>query len=235
MNLNFSAFSKILGLEEDNKFINAGALDTDGEYYYLQNPGIASLPEKFVLKTTHDSGGLVICKDKKELDIQRAIKKLTYFFNRRYYDYNREWPYKNVKPCIIAEELLEDSDQVDLTDYKFFCFNGEPKYCQIIRDRSTNQTVDFYDMEWTYQFFTGLGPCITGSNVEKPNRLDEMVEICRSLSEGLAFSRIDLYLVNGNIYFGEITFYPASGFGKFYPEEWNKILGDLLVIPCEVK
>lgn len=193
------------------------------------------LPNKFVLKWNHDSGSIVICKDKSALDKAQAIDKLKRGSVKNGYWFGREWPYKNVKPCIIAEELLEDSDQVDLTDYKFFCFNGEPKYCQIIRDRSTNQTVDFYDMEWTYQFFTGLGPCITGSNVEKPNRLDEMVEICRSLSEGLAFSRIDLYLVNGNIYFGEITFYPASGFGKFYPEEWNKILGDLLVIPCEVK
>lgn len=189
------------------------------------------LPDKFVLKWNHDSGSIVICKDKSSLDKHQAINKLKRGSKKNGYWFGREWPYKNVNPCIIAEELLEDETQTDLTDYKFYCFNGEPKYCQVIRDRSTNQTVDFYDMEWVCQPFTGLGLCLTGLSVEKPNRLDEMLEICRSLSEGLAFSRIDLYLVNDNIYFGEITFYPASGFDKFYPEEWNKKMGNLLILP----
>ncbi len=189
------------------------------------------LPNKFVLKWNHDSGSIVICRDKRTLDKAQAINKLKRGAKKNGYWFGREWPYKNVKPCIIAEELLEDSNQPDLTDYKFYCFNGEPKYCQVIRDRSVAQTIDFYDMEWVRQPFTGLTPCPSGNIVEKPSKLDIMINICKSLSKDLAFSRIDLYLVNENVYFGEITFYPASGFGEFEPKEWNKIIGDLLILP----
>ena len=118
----------------------------------------------------------------------------------------------------------------DLPDYKFFCFNGEPHYCQVIRDRNTKETIDFYDMEWNHMPFVGLNP-VAKNGVEpvaKPVHLEQMKVICRRLSKDIKFSRIDLYVIDDKEYFGEITFYPAAGFGEFTPADWNERLGELI-------
>ena len=118
----------------------------------------------------------------------------------------------------------------DLTDYKFYCFDGEPRYCQVIRDRNTKETIDFYDMEWNHMPFVGLNP-VAGNGltpVARPRRLADMQRFSRQLSVGIPFSRIDFYHINNHVYFGEITFYPASGMGVFTPEEWNTRLGDMI-------
>ena len=120
-----------------------------------------------------------------------------------------------------------------MPDYKFFCFNGEPKYCQVIRDRHTEETIDFYDMEWRHQEFVGLNPVASNGliPIARNEHLDEMINICRVLANDTPFVRVDLYVVDEKVYFGELTFYPASGFGTFTPKEWQHKLGDLLTLP----
>lgn len=194
-----------------------------------------SLPEKFVIKCNHNSGkGMYICKDKTKINKDVLKKRLKAGLTENYYIHNREWPYRDIKRKIIAEQFMEDPDMPDgLTDYKFFCFNGEPLYCQVIRDRYTKETIDFYDMNWRHQEFYGLNPVArNGLNpVARPPHLDKMVWMCRKLAEGIPFVRVDLYVINGKEYFGELTFFPASGFGTFTPEKYNLLLGNLLQLP----
>lgn len=358
--------------------------DRIGEEYIIPTLGVwesfdeidfDSLPDKFVLKCTHDSGGLVICRDKKTLDMDAARKKIEKSLRTDYYKQGREWPYKDVPIRIIAEKFMEDGTQgdalndyklmcfdgkvycsfvcsgrnseeglrvtfydrewkrlpfrrhypsadkdfdmplqyhrmielaerlskdipfvrtdfyeidgklyfgeltlfpgngmeefspeewderlgelielpngggylidneyftvilrtqhvIDLSDYKFYCFNGEPKFCQVIRDRSTRETIDFYDMDWKHQEFVGLNP-VAGNGtypVERPLHLDKMVEICRELSKGIPFLRVDQYIIDDRVYFGELTFFPAGGMGAFTPNIWNEKLGNMLCL-----
>lgn len=190
-----------------------------------------SLPDQFVLKCNHDSGGVVICKDKKTLDKNVAIKKLIIHQNKDAYIPSREWPYKNVHKVIFAEQLLVDSSEEDLIDYKFYCFGGEPKYCQVIKNRTTNETIDFYDVDWNLQPFTGLGQGRPhGTYTPKPPRYEKMIEIAKTFAKGTRFVRIDLFNIDGHIYFGEFTLYPKSGLGLFKPEEWNERIGNMLVL-----
>ncbi len=195
-----------------------------------------SLPDKFVLKATHDSGRVVICKDKSTFDRAKAVEEMSASLKRDFYAVTREWPYKNVRKRIIAEAFIEPhglSAPKDLPDYKFFCFNGEPKYCQVIRDRSTEETIDFYDMDWVHQEFVGLNPVARNglTPVARPGHLDDMIAVCGKLAKDIPFVRVDLYEVDENEYFGELTFYPNSGVGVFTPEEWSEKLGDLIKLP----
>lgn len=194
-----------------------------------------SLPDQFVLKTTHGGGntGVVICKDKASFDRKAAIEKLKASLSSDIYLRLREWPYKNVSKRIIAEKFMTSKNNNaynDLTDYKFFCFNGEPKYCQVIRDRNTKETIDFYDSNWQHMEFVGLNPVASNglTPVARPVLLDKMQNICRVLAKNIPFVRVDLYDIDDRLYFGELTFYPATGIGKFSPEEWNNKLGDLI-------
>lgn len=216
-----------------------------GEQYVIPTLGVwdraedidfDSLPDQFVLKATHDSGRVVICTDKAKLDRAKVVEEMNESLKRNFYAVTREWPYKNVKKRIIAEKFVaprkKDAPK-DLPDYKFFCFNGEPKYCQVIRDRSTKETIDFYDMEWKHQDFVGLNPVVCNglTPVARPGDLESMIAICRKLSQNIPFVRVDLYEVDGCEYFGELTFYPASGMGVFTPEEWAVKLGALIKLP----
>ena len=217
-----------------------------GEEYIIPTLGVwdkpeeidwESLPDQFVLKCTHDSGGLVICRDKSKLDIDAAIKKLRKSLKRNYYKAGREWPYKNVPRRIIAEKYMEVNPKVkDLPDYKWFCFNGEPTYCQVIQDRSSVETIDFFDTNWKHQEFVGLNPAAGPAAVEPacPANLETQIKIARDLSKGIPFSRIDLYFVDNKSWFGEITLYPTSGTsGTFTPEKYNEILGNMIKLPGE--
>lgn len=201
----------------------------------IESLDIATLPNRFVLKWNHDSGSVVICKDKSNFDLEKARKKLARGQRKNGFWYGREWPYKNVLPVIIAEQFMEDANAVntDLVDYKFYCFNGVPKYCQVIRDRRTNETIDFYDMDWNHMPFVGLNKkCKNGEKaVLKPAYLNVMIDICNKLASSSPFTRVDLYYINGKVYFGEITLFPASGFGVFTPKEWDLRLGELLTLP----
>ena len=193
------------------------------------------LPNQFVLKCTHDSGGIVVCRDKSKLDYEATRRKLRRGLKRTYVIQNREYPYKNVPRRIIAEQYLENtlSPTSALVDYKFYCFDGEPKYCQVIQDRDTHETIDFFDMEWRHQEFVGLNPAAGPAAVcpQRPKSFDVMKRIAHDLSQDKPFSRIDLYDINGKPYFGEITFFPASGMGMFTPKDWDEKLGKLIELP----
>lgn len=215
-----------------------------GEKYIIPTYGVwdsvssidwDSLPNQFVIKSTSDSGGVVICRNKNQFEKQKAIEKLSRLGNRDYTRTSKEYPYKNVPHRFIAEALLSNGLDKDLPDYKFFCFNGEPKYCQVIRSRSEEEKVDFFDMEWNHQDFVGLLVHQQSKNSEdlpqKPAVLDEIICICRKLARNIPFIRIDLYIIQDKIYFGELTFFPAGGFGSFTPDKWNVIIGDLLKLP----
>lgn len=194
-----------------------------------------SLPDQFVLKTTHGGGGdgVVICKDKAKINKAEVLARLRKSMKTDPYKRLREWPYKNVPRRIIAEKFMQDygrPDNKDLVDYKFYCFDGKPYYCQVIRDRHSNETIDFYNMEWNLMPFVGVNPNGRNGNtpVERPAGFDSMVKICERLSKDLSFSRIDLYEINDTEYFGEVTFFPGGAVGHFSPDEWNYRLGDLV-------
>lgn len=194
-----------------------------------------SLPKSFVLKTTHGGGGMgvIICKDKATFDKESASKKLNYSLKTDGYTDYREWPYKNVKRRILAEQYIEPTlESGDLPDYKFFCFNGEPKYCQMISGRGVKMCIDFFDREWNHQpFHEPKNFPFADVIPQKPQNYDEMWHTASRLAQGMPFVRIDFYNVNGRILFGEITFFPTSGMGGFSPEKYDYMLGQMIKLP----
>lgn len=188
----------------------------------------ASLPEQFVLKCNHDSGSVVICKNKNNIDKKSVEKKLQRALNRQYYWTSREWNYKNIKPRIIAEKYLVDETENDLKDYKFFCFSGEPRFIQVDSGRFSNHIRNFYTTEW--EFIPAEYGCKNDKNmqVNKPNKLNEMLELARLLSKGIPHVRVDFYLVNNKIYFGELTFHHGGGVMKLEPYSYDLLWGSYL-------
>lgn len=186
----------------------------------------SKLPEQFVLKCTHDSGGLVICKNKSELDIDKARKKITSCLKHNFFYGRREWPYKNVLPRIIAEEYKEDSTYKELRDYKFFCFNGTCKAMFIATDRNEDEETkfDFFDHDFNHLPFKNGHPNAVDVP-QKPGCFEEMKTLAGVLSEGIPQVRVDFYEVDGKVYFGEMTFFHWSGLKPFEPEKWDYIFG----------
>ena len=191
-----------------------------------------NLPAQFVLKTTHDSGGVVICEDKADIDIEAAKDTLHRSLCYNYFNEGREWPYKNVKPRIIAEKNMNNGDE-EFKDYKLFCFNGEMKMTQVLKDINSEEDVtqNFYDRDWNLMPMTEGGSPNSSEPIEKPDNYKEMIEIAETLSAGIPFVRVDLYEINQEVYFGELTFYPNKGQNTFEPEEYNNILGSWLKLP----
>ena len=193
-----------------------------------------ALPDQFVLKCNHNSGiGLCICKDKSKLDIKKVKKELWRGLNQDYYLAGREWPYKNMPRKIIAEQCMVDESGYELKDYKFFCFNGEPKALFVATDRNKlNEEVkfDFYDLEWNHLPFVN-GHQNANRAIPKPASFDKMIKIALVLSKGIPQVRVDLYDINGHVYFGELTFSHFSGFVPFQPEEWDYTFGSWLELP----
>lgn len=213
---------------------NEYIIPTIGVYEKAEDIDWDKLPDQFVLKCTHNSGGLVICRDKTKLNKQTAIKKLNRGLNQDYFKIWREWPYKDVPPKIIVEKYIEPASTIkDLPDYKWYCFNGEPQYCQVIQDRSTNETIDFYDTDWNHQNFIGLNVKAKHATrpIARPANLAVQIRIAQELAKDIPFSRIDLYTISNKIYFGEITFYPMSGMGSFKPKDWDYKLGSWINLP----
>lgn len=192
-----------------------------------------SLPTKFVLKTTFGGGGyIIICKDKQSFDLPKAISKLKSQMKLNLYMDLCEWPYKNVKKRIIAEELLEpDNEDQQITDFKFFCFNGEPKIMYISDDGAAEPHTDFYDMQGRHLNLQMRDP--NSINVPSlPDTFEEMKILAAKLSENIPFVRVDFYNSKGCVYFGELTFFPCGGFAPFYPKEWETTFGNWLKLPC---
>lgn len=184
-----------------------------------------SLPNQFVIKCNH-AGGVIICKDKTTFNEEKAKKQLEKIYRRDYYQHNREWPYKNVKRKVIIEKYVESKGYDVLPVYKCFCFNGDPKIIQVIlNDKQSNVSSDYYDSDWTRLNMTQSHPS-SGLQIMKPKRLNTMLEMCRQFSLGFPFIRIDFYEVEDIVYFSEFTFFPDGGFTNFFPQSWNKILGD---------
>lgn len=207
-----------------------------GAWDRVEDIDLDSLPNSFVLKTSHGGGsvGIYICKDKRQIDKEKLFAVMTSAMKQNIYKMTGEWPYKNVKKRVFAEKYMANSsDNNDLADYKWYCFDGEPCFCQVILDRHTAETIDFFDKEWNHQEFIGLNPNVSHAQTlpDKPENLQNHIEIARKLSKGIPFCRVDLYEICGKTYFGEITFYPASGIGKFSPHEYNTILGDMIKLP----
>lgn len=230
----------------DKYAVKKWVADKIGEQYIIPTLGVwekaedidfDKLPDQFVLKVNHDSGGLVICRDKSKLDKNAAIAKLSRALKNNGYWYGREWPYKNVKPCIIAEKYMEDIKTKELRDYKFFCFNGIPKILFIASDRqnpSEETKFDFYDMEFNHLPFTNGHPNAL-QIPQKPNTFETMKQLAAQLSRNMAHVRVDFYEIDGKVYFGELTLYHWSGFKPFNPKQWDKTIGSWLTLPKENK
>lgn len=186
------------------------------------------LPNKFVLKCNHDAASVVICKDKEKLNIANTIEKINNCLKNNYYhDEGKQWGYKNITPKVFVEKYMENEGCEDLVDYKFMFFNGECRcvFTCLERKSETGLKVNFYTPEWALMPFIRKYP---NTDAEpKPKALEEMLQIAKKLADYIsnAFVRIDLYVINGQIYFGEYTFYPGGGFESFEPVSWDYTLG----------
>lgn len=204
-------------------------IPTLGVYDSFNEIDFEKLPQKFVMKCTHDSGSTIVCKNKKKFNIQDAKKKINKALKNNYYYGGREWPYKNVVHKILIEKYIIDDRLGELRDYKIFCFNGKVRLFKIDFDRFSNHRANYYDKELNLlEFGEEVCPPDINKNIMIPKDIYKMFELAEKLSNGLKFARIDFYYTNEKIYFGEITFYPASGFGKFIPAEWDEKLGKMI-------
>ena len=202
--------------------------DLLGVYDNVEEINIDRLPDRFVLKGTHGSGWNLIVKDKNKVKWKPWKLIMKSWLRQNFYYYGREWVYKDIKPRIICEKFLEDSNK-ELLDYKIYCFNGIPKFIQIDVDRFTNHTANYYDVEWNEMDFQ-YDDENSGRKIEKPKNLEQMLEISKDLSEEFKHVRVDFYEVDGKLYFGELTFFTASGSGKFNPEKYDEIIGSGLYL-----
>ncbi len=208
-------------------------IPTLGVWDKFEDIDFNSLPDRFVLKTTNGGGGggVIICRDKSKLNLVSAAEQLKSSLKASIYRNLKEWPYKNVKPRILAEKFMVD-ESGELRDYKFYCFNGDPKVFLVASERfSEHRTYfDYFDMDGNHLPFTqgGMNNPITPA---LPSTFEEMKQVAKKLSHGLPHVRIDLYSVDEKVYFGEFTFFDSSGFEKFTPREWDDTFGGWLRLP----
>lgn len=207
-------------------------IPTLGVWDNVEDIDIDNLPEKFVLKCNHDSGSVVICRDKNQFDLDSAKKHLKKSLSKDYYSLTREWAYKQVKPKIFAEKYMESQGNEELIDYKFFCFHGEPKFLYVSRGLSNHETatIDFYDMNYSRLPVKRTDYKSAKDDYPKPESFEQMVVIAEQLSRDLPFVRLDLYDIDGKIYFSEFTLYASAGWLPFEPKEWDYKLGKYLDI-----
>lgn len=210
---------------------NEYIIPTIGVWNTIEDIDWTSLPNQFVIKAAHDSGGVVICKDKSKLNIPEAIAKLSGAGKKDYTKYNKEYVYHNVPHRFIAEKYMEDESGFELKDYKIFCFDGVPRFLFVATGRQQHDTrFDFYDTEFNHL------PVLNGHpNADvwptKPENFEKMLEVAGNLSKGMPHVRVDLYNINGKIYFGELTFFHWSGIVPFEPEKWDYRFGEYLTLP----
>lgn len=235
-------YTKMVDKYEAKKYV----ANIIGEKYIIPTLGVwdkaedidfDTLPDQFVLKATHDSGRVIICRDKSTLDRSWAIEEMRQSLKRDFYSVTREWPYKNVPRQIIAEQLLVDETGTeDIKDYKLFCFDGKVKFLKVDFNRFIQHRANYFDKDWNLlDFGEKVCPPDPKAIMQRPDGLAEMIELAEELSKSLQFVRIDFYYLNNRIYFGEITFYPNSGFGPFIPDGWDERLGKLIKLNDESK
>ena len=221
--------------------------DTIGEEHVIPLLGVwdsfdeidfTKLPDQFVLKTTHDSGSFMVCKDKEIFDFKRARKRFNKALKRNFYWSGREWQYKNIPPRIIAEKYIDSLGKPDSVEYKLTCMDGKVKFSTVCTGvahaRYEDRTNDHFDhefkpMPWYAYYKNSTKP------VELPEQIHEMIKYAEILSKDIPYVRVDFYLVDGTVYFGEMTFYTWDGFLVFTPAEWDNILGDMLKLPDNLK
>lgn len=225
----------------DKYAVKSYVAEKAGEKYVIPTLGVwdkvedidfNTLPQQFVLKTTNDSGGILICRDKNQLNYEQAQKRLKKALRRHFYAENREYPYMDVKPRIIAEKLLEVEPGQTINDYKFFCFDGEVKMLFVATDRPKDTRFDFFDLDFNH-LPVKQGHPLADKPIEKPEGFEEMKELARTLSQGFPHVRVDLYDINGQVYFGELTFFHFSANMPFEPEEWDYKMGEWLKLPID--
>ena len=238
-------YTKLVDKYEVRKYI----AEKIGEQYLIPCLGVwdrfedidfDQLPDQFVLKCTHDSHSVIICKDKSKFDYAEAQKSLTAHLKRNFHYNAREWPYKNVKPRIIAEKYMTEEQKEEcaasvpendaLIDYKYFCFDGIPKFMYISNDAGADPRTDFFDMEYKHLPFCMKDP---PSDIlpPQPKHFEKMEKLAKVLAQGLPHVRVDFYCVGDKIYVGELTFYHCSGFSTISPPKWDRIIGEYLKLP----
>lgn len=206
-------------------------IPTLGVYDSFDDIDFDKLPNQFVIKCTHDSGGLIVCKNKDTFNKKTARKKITKCLKKNFYYNYREWPYKNVKPRIIVEKYMEDKNDGELIDYKVMCFNGKAKMIFTCTERfGDGLKVTFFDLDWNKLPFARHYPS-SDKKIKRPKNLNKMIDFSEKMSCGMPFVRMDWYEIDGALYFGEYTFYPGTGMEEFNPEEWDKKLGDWIELP----
>lgn len=210
-----------------------------GEEYIIPTLGVWNsfdeipfdeLPERFVLKTTHDSGTVIICKDKNNFDKEAACRIISKSLSENFYFKGREWPYKNVEPRIIAEQYLED-EEGELKDYKIFTFNGKPEIIEIDYDRFKEHHRNLYTTKWEQIEAQIIYPSDPSRQFAKPEVLDKLLMLSEKLSAGIPHVRTDFYILGNKIYFGELTFFHECGLSKITPPSFDRYMGDLIELP----
>ena len=213
--------------------------DMIGEQYIIPTLGVwnnfdeidfDALPLQFVLKCTHDSGSLVICRDKSKFNESEAKEKIDHSLKINYYKYWREWPYKDIKPRIIAEKYMENPERGGLIDYKFFCFNGQPKFVYVSSGLENHKTarISFVTLDWEKAPYERIDYHPFEELPSKPSKFDEMVDISKRLSKNIPFVRVDLYQISNQVFFSELTFFPCAGFIIFKDRTHDYELGEML-------
>lgn len=207
-------------------------IPTIGIYDDVSQIDYSALPNYFVIKTTHDSGTVIVCKDKSKLDIKETNKWLKKSLRRNYFYSEREWPYKNVKPRIIVEVNINENGG-DLSDYKFYCFNGEPKILYITTNRGGEGGLreDYFDVDGNHIEVTQKGYPNNDKTPQLPHSFDKMKEMARVLSKDIPHLRVDFYEVNNKVYVGELTFSDGGGYAPFDPEQYDRIIGEWIKLP----
>ena len=206
-------------------------IPTYGVWNSFDDINFDKLPDQFVLKCTHDSGGVIICDSKSKFDIKRARKKLNRHLKVNFFYGDREYGYKEVPHRIIAEKYMVDESGWQLKDYKVFCFNGEPKFIEVDYDRYVGHKLNVYDLNWNYIDFYMTSPNDPNVEIPRPKKLEEMLDLCRKLSEKEIFVRVDFYSIGDEIYFGELTYFPGAGVIDFHPDNYDYVLGEMLELP----
>ncbi len=207
-------------------------IPTIGIYDSFDDIDFDELPDQFVLKCNHDSGSVVICHDRSKFDVKKARRKLTKRLKTDAFYWGREWPYKLVERKIFAEQYMEDNESNELKDYKLMCFNGKVKCSFVGSERFTEDglKITFFDKDWKEMPFERHYPK-SKLEIKKPLNYDEMVDLAEKLSKNIPFVRIDFYEVGEKLFFGEITFFPGSGWEEFTPSEWDETLGNWIKLP----
>jgi len=210
---------------------NKHIIPTFGTWQHFDDIDFDSLPEKFVLKTNHGGGGcdVILCRKKDMFDKSRAKIVIERSLKHRVYPYLREWPYKNVRPMILAEQLLDD---IDVPDYKFYCFNGIPKVLLIASNRFSTHNFNYFDMDFRpLQIISLFGDPVNSDLVKRPSQFEKMKDIASRLSKGIPHVRVDLYEVKGNVFFGELTFFDSSGFDNMNSDTVDLEWGSWITLP----